>query len=51
MTIFKYDIAIKNLKKASKKELRHIIKWAESEIVEYDRLINQIKKELRGREK
>ena len=51
MTIFKYNIAIKNLKKASKKELRAIIKWAEKEIEEYDKLINTIKKELRGREK
>ncbi len=49
MTIFKYNIAIKNLKSATKKELRDIIKWAESEIVQYDKLINDIKKELRGR--
>jgi len=51
MTTFKYDIAIKNLKSATKKDLRAIIKWAESEIVQYDKLINDIKKELRGREK
>lgn len=42
---------IKSIQKISTKELREMWKWAESEISEYDKLIQEIKVELRGRQK
>lgn len=44
-------ITQKPLSKISSKELKEVWKWAENEISEYDKLIQEIKKELRGRRK